>query len=50
MKTRFRGGQIVAVLKEAEGGIPVKELGRRMGVSDASFYHWKAKYRGLEVN
>jgi putative transposase len=40
----------VAVLKEAESGVPVKELSRRLGVSDATLYHWKAKYGGLEVN
>ena len=49
-KTRFSEEQIVAVLKEAESGVPVKELSRRLGVSDATLYHWKAKYGGLEVN
>ncbi len=38
------------MLKEAEAGVAVKELCRRIGVSDATFYHWKAKYGGLEVN
>jgi putative transposase len=40
----------VGVLKEAEAGVPVKELCRRIGISDATFYHWKAKYGGLKVN
>src|SRR5712692_6171132 len=39
-----------SLVKEAEAGVPVKDLCRRLGVSDATFYHWKAKYGGLEVN
>jgi putative transposase len=49
-KTRFSEEQIVAALKEAESGVSVKELSRRIGVSDATIYHWKAKYGGLEVS
>ncbi len=49
-KSRFSEEQIVGVLKEAESGVPVAELCRRLGVSDATFYHWKAKYGGLEAN
>ena len=49
-KSRFKEEQIVGVLKEAEAGVPVVELCRRLGVSGATFYHWKAKYGGLEVN
>ncbi len=40
----------MGVLKEAEAGVSVKDLCRRAGISDAAFYHWKAKYEGLEVN
>ena len=49
-KSRFSEDQIVGVLKVAEAGVPVKDLCRRIGVSEATFYHWKAKYGGMEVN
>ena len=49
-KSRFSEEQIVGVLKEADAGVPVKDQCRRIGISDATFYNWKAKYGGLEVN
>ncbi|BAZ94620.1 transposase [Thiohalobacter thiocyanaticus] len=48
-KKRFTEAQIIGFLKEAEAGVPVKELCRKHGFSDASFYTWRAKYGGLEV-
>ncbi len=49
-RSRFSEEQIIAALKQAEAGVPVAELCRRLGVTDVTFYRWKAKYGGLEVN
>ena len=49
-QSRFSEEQIVGVLEAAEAGVQVKNLCRQIGISDATFYHWKAKYGGLEVN
>ncbi len=50
MKTsRYSEAQIIGYLKEAEAGLPIKELCRRGGFSDATFYKWRAKYGGMEV-
>lgn len=49
MKKRFSEEQIIGFLKEAEGGVPVKELARKHGFSDASFYLWRSKFGGMEV-
>ena len=49
-KKRFAAEQIVAILKQAELGIPIVELIRQVGVSEQTFYRWKKKYSGLEVD
>jgi len=51
MKTkRFTEVQIVSILKEQEMGKKVSEISREHGISEATFYNWKAKYGGIEVN
>src|SRR6186997_148409 len=42
--------QIIAILKEHEAGVKTADLCRKHGISEASFYNWKAKYGGLEVS
>ncbi len=49
-KTRYTEDQIIGVLKEAEAGIPIIELCRKYGISDATYYNWKAKYGGMTVS
>jgi len=50
MKTKFTESQIVAAIKKQESGIAVKEVCRELGISDATFYNWKAKYAGMEAS
>ena len=47
---RYRVEQIIGILKEAEVGIKVEELSRKYGISDATYYNWKAKYGGMTVS
>jgi putative transposase len=49
-KSRFSEAQIIGVLKEHQAGLPVAEICRRHGISDATFYTWRSKYSGLEVS
>jgi putative transposase len=50
MKKRFTESQIVAAIKKQESGIAVKEVCREIGISDATFYNWKARYGGMEAS
>ncbi|WP_050942198.1 transposase, partial [Yersinia enterocolitica] len=49
-KARFTETQIVNILKLADSGMKVEEICRQNGISNATFYNWKAKYGGMEVN
>ncbi|ALI56549.1 putative transposase [Celeribacter marinus] len=51
MKTaRYSDTQIMGILKQAEGGVPVSELCREHGMSSASFYKWRAKFGGMDAS
>ena len=49
-KSRYSDSQIISILKQAEGGTPVPELCREHGMSNASFYKWRAKYGGMNAS
>ena len=49
MKKRFTEEQIIGFVKEADAGMPVKDLCRRHGFSEASYYLWRSKFGGMEV-
>ena len=49
-KTRFSEEQIIGFLREADAGLAVKELCRKHGFSEASYYGWKAKFGGMNVS
>ena len=49
-RSRFTEAQIIRILKEVEGGRMVKEVCREYGMSDATYYNWKAKYGGMEAS
>jgi len=48
-KSKFTESQIVAILREGEAGLPVAQLMRKYGISQATYYNWKAKYGGTSV-
>lgn len=49
-RSRFSEEQIIGILKEHQAGLGAKELCRKHGVSDATFYKWRSKYGGMEVS
>lgn len=49
-KTKFTESQMVEAIKKQESGIPVKDIARELGISEGTFYYWKAKYGGMEVS
>jgi|TARA_B100000809_G_C14705290_1_gene375710 putative transposase len=50
MKKRFSEEQIIGILREQEAGFSVKELVRRHGIAEQTFYRWKSKFGGMEVS
>lgn len=48
--TRFSESQIIAVLKQADAGLPIKDICRQAGISQATYYQWKSKYGGMEAS
>ena len=49
-KSRFTEEQIIGFLKQADAGMPVKELCRKGGFSDATFYKWRTKFGGMDAS
>ncbi len=49
-RSRFSDSQILSILKQAENGVPVSELCREHGMSNASFYKWRAKFGGMDAS
>jgi putative transposase len=49
-KSRYFDSQILAIIKQAESGVPISELCREHGMSNASFYKWRAKYSGIDAS
>ena len=49
-KSRFTETQIVSILKQADAGIPIKDVCRQAGISTPTYYQWKSKYGGMEAS
>ena len=50
MKKRYTEEQIIKAIKQHEAGVKVEDICREMGISNGTFYNWRSKYAGLEVN
>ena len=50
VRRKYTGEQIIAVLREGEAGAKVGDLCRKHGISDATYYNWKAKYAGMTIS
>lgn len=49
-RSRFAETQVIGILKEAEAGVQVKEVCRKHGISEATYYKWKSKYGGMDAS
>ncbi len=49
-QSKYSEPQVLAILRQAEGGVPVAQLCREHGMSNASFYKWRAKYGGMDAS
>ncbi len=49
-KSRFTETQIISILKQADAGMPVKDICRKAGISEPTYYSWKSKYGGMEAS
>ena len=49
-RSRFTETQIISILSEVDAGLSVKEVSRKHGISDATYYNWKSKYGGMIAN
>lgn len=50
MKKRYTEEQIIGAIKQHESGVKAEDICRRLGISNGTFYNWRSKYAGLEVN
>ena len=49
-KSRFSDAQILSILKQGEGGVPIADLCREHGISNATFYNWRSKFGGMDAS
>ena len=49
-RSRFTDSQILPILKQGEGGVPIADISREHGISNATFYNWRSKYGGMDAS